>query len=136
MIDLQSPARPDMREVIVESPVHVLNHIQAPLIQVRYHLVSRKDIGEEVDVHDVRHAMLGRRASQDGKTMKKTHLRGSRRSEQNYHILNTPRKRPQKHRYPDPRFRVRRVSCVMREEANGITLVVGRQRQCAGRRRC
>jgi len=80
MIDLQSPTRPDMHEIIVESSMHVRNHRKAPMIQVRYDRFSQQDIGEEGDVQDVPHTMLGLRTSQDGKVIKKTHLRGWQRS--------------------------------------------------------
>jgi len=41
MIDLQSSTRLDMREIIVESPMHVGNHRKAPMIQVRYDRFSQ-----------------------------------------------------------------------------------------------
>jgi len=77
---MQSPKRPDMHEIIVESPMHVQKHRKEPLIHVTYGRFSQKYIGGEVGVLNVPHTMLGRRTSQDRKMITKTHLRGWQRS--------------------------------------------------------
>jgi len=136
MIDLQSPKRPDMHEIIVESPMHIRKHRKAPLIHVTYDRFSQKYIGGEVDVPKVRQTILGRRTSQDRRMITKTHLRGWQRSGQHHQMLKTRRKTQREQGYPDSSFRVRRVASLRRDEATGITMVLDRQRQCAGRRRC